>query len=117
MCKMGCGLPVQPGLTRGMKAFDTCCKQCAQGKGGHDANCGGASSSPMRKETLEDPQKWLKQLLSSPAMLEKHLITAGALCLFDLGLRSWPATPSRSVPTIFGRRSSALAAPFADVWP
>ncbi|CAK9001267.1 unnamed protein product [Durusdinium trenchii] len=77
MCKMSCGRPVQPGLTRGMKAFDTCCKKCAQGKGGHDENCGGTSSSSaalMRKDTgLEDPRSWLKQLLSSEEILKKHV--------------------------------------------
>lgn len=40
LCRMGCGREVQPGLTRTMKRFDTCCKRCAQGYGGHDANCG-----------------------------------------------------------------------------
>ena len=68
MCKMGCNRPVQPGLTRGMKAFDTCCKKCAQGKGGHDANCGGSSAKPLARSGttgVEDPQKWLLDLLSS----------------------------------------------------
>jgi len=80
MCKMGCGLPVQPGLTRGMKAFDTCCKKCAQGKGGHDANCGGSAAPITRKDTslLEDPRSWLKQLLTCEEMLSKHASKAMA---------------------------------------
>jgi calcium-dependent protein kinase len=41
-CKFGCGRAVQPGLTRGLKPYDTCCKKCAmtKGQGGHDPNCG-----------------------------------------------------------------------------
>ncbi|CAL1131914.1 unnamed protein product [Cladocopium goreaui] len=75
MCKMGCSRPVQPGLTRGMKAFDTCCKKCAQGKGGHDANCGGSAAPLGRKDTslLEDPRSWLNGLLSSEETLNKHV--------------------------------------------
>ncbi|CAJ1340032.1 unnamed protein product [Effrenium voratum] len=43
MCKNQCGRAVQPGLTRGLKAYDTCCKRCAQrpGSNEHDENCGG----------------------------------------------------------------------------
>lgn len=67
-CKFGCGRPVQPGMTRGMKPFDTCCKKCAKSGGGgeHDDNCGGA-----RPDTLgtprggQDPKRWLQEVLSS----------------------------------------------------
>ncbi|CAJ1454026.1 unnamed protein product, partial [Effrenium voratum] len=73
MCKNACGRPVQPGLTRGMKAFDTCCKKCAQGKGGHDANCGGSSGSLLRRDTgLEDPRVWLQEILGSEEALAKY---------------------------------------------
>ena len=75
MCKMGCNRPVQPGLTRGMKAFDTCCKKCAQGKGGHDSNCGGGSAKPLARSVtteVEDPEKWLRDLLSSPDSFNKY---------------------------------------------
>ena len=75
MCKMGCNRPVQPGLTRGMKAFDTCCKKCAQGKGGHDANCGGSSAKPLARSVtteVEDPQHWLLDLLSSADGFNKY---------------------------------------------
>jgi len=37
-CRLGCGRPVAPGLTRSGKQFDTCCRPCAKGQG-HDAAC------------------------------------------------------------------------------
>jgi len=43
LCKWGCGHQVQPGLTRNLNPYDTCCKKCgmSQGMGGHDPNCPG----------------------------------------------------------------------------
>lgn len=73
LCKWGCGRAVQPGLTRGMKPFDTCCKGCAmsEGKGSHDANCGGAT--PLRRHSTGslgfEPKHWLTQLLKSEERL------------------------------------------------
>mmetsp|Transcript_134892 Transcript_134892/g.269154 ORF Transcript_134892/g.269154 Transcript_134892/m.269154 type:complete len:758 (-) Transcript_134892:108-2381(-) len=76
-CKIGCGRKVQPGLTRGMKPFDTCCKRCAVtgGKGEHDANCQGArpTLSSIRAQGLAtDPKGWLTSLLESDTKLEEH---------------------------------------------
>eukprot|EP00929_Paragymnodinium_shiwhaense_P013526 TRINITY_DN121380_c0_g1_i1.p1 TRINITY_DN121380_c0_g1~~TRINITY_DN121380_c0_g1_i1.p1 ORF type:complete len:626 (-),score=131.85 TRINITY_DN121380_c0_g1_i1:149-2026(-) len=39
MCKVGCGRKVAPGTTKSGRGFDTCCRDCAQGTGGHSANC------------------------------------------------------------------------------
>jgi serine/threonine protein kinase len=41
LCKIGCGRQVQPGLTKGLNPYDTCCKKCAatNGSGEHDENC------------------------------------------------------------------------------
>eukprot|EP00931_Biecheleriopsis_adriatica_P114956 TRINITY_DN90820_c0_g1_i1.p1 TRINITY_DN90820_c0_g1~~TRINITY_DN90820_c0_g1_i1.p1 ORF type:complete len:757 (-),score=158.99 TRINITY_DN90820_c0_g1_i1:41-2065(-) len=67
-CKY-CPRPVQPGLTRGMKPYDTCCRACgmSEGKEGrHDANCGGssASSGPVVKSyTGPNPKTWLLDLV------------------------------------------------------
>ncbi|CAD7924488.1 unnamed protein product [Amoebophrya sp. A120] len=43
LCKWGCGHQVQPGLTRNLNPYDTCCKKCGttKGQGGHDPNCPG----------------------------------------------------------------------------
>jgi len=57
MCKRGCGRHVQPGLTRGLKHYDTCCKKCGIRKGPdsphdeHDANCGGTAKMGARRST------------------------------------------------------------------
>ena len=91
MCKMGCGRPVQPGLTRGMKAFDTCCKKCAQGKGGHDANCGGSTAKPLARSItteIEDPQTWLLDLLSSADSFNKYSSKIVATVSGDAGTLS-----------------------------
>lgn len=75
-CKNGCGRPVQPGLTRGMNFFDTCCKRCAQsgGAGEHDDNCGGAASTGTVSDVSSgpDPREWLEGLLRSEANLAKN---------------------------------------------
>jgi len=43
-CKMDCGRHVQPGMTRNLNEYETCCKKCAKthGDGNHDANCQGS---------------------------------------------------------------------------
>ncbi|CAE8638271.1 unnamed protein product, partial [Polarella glacialis] len=70
-CKQpGCGRPVQPGLTRGMKSFDTCCKRCVTsgGSGEHDANCGGAAPSgaaARKSSVLPDPRESADNLVTS----------------------------------------------------
>lgn len=51
LCKMGCGLPVMPGVTRKGNKFDTCCRSCVinPGLGCHDPTCGGATPvKPLR---------------------------------------------------------------------
>lgn len=69
LCKWGCGRSVQPGLTRGMKPFDTCCKKCSMtsGTGGHDENCGGHVPAAPRRTIVSgpDPRQWLQAKLSS----------------------------------------------------
>jgi len=83
LCKFNCGRFVQPGLTKGMKPFDTCCKRCglSKGRGGpddHDANCQGAR--PMRPTELkrittveaEDPKRWLTSVTDNHLMLRQH---------------------------------------------
>jgi len=44
LCKMACGRKVHPGATKSGKPYDTCCRQCALGKG-HSASCG-ANNAP-----------------------------------------------------------------------
>jgi hypothetical protein len=38
-CKVGCGRPVAPGVTRSGRPYQTCCRGCIMGFG-HDENCG-----------------------------------------------------------------------------
>eukprot|EP00928_Gymnodinium_smaydae_P088297 TRINITY_DN72409_c0_g1_i1.p1 TRINITY_DN72409_c0_g1~~TRINITY_DN72409_c0_g1_i1.p1 ORF type:complete len:651 (+),score=121.87 TRINITY_DN72409_c0_g1_i1:180-2132(+) len=38
LCKQGCGRKAAPGLTRSGRSFDTCCRNCAGGKG-HSSKC------------------------------------------------------------------------------
>eukprot|EP00928_Gymnodinium_smaydae_P008913 TRINITY_DN13292_c0_g1_i1.p1 TRINITY_DN13292_c0_g1~~TRINITY_DN13292_c0_g1_i1.p1 ORF type:complete len:782 (+),score=186.38 TRINITY_DN13292_c0_g1_i1:80-2347(+) len=38
-CKMSCGRPVAPGVTASGRKFDTCCRECAWGKGRHSPTC------------------------------------------------------------------------------
>mmetsp|Transcript_2486 Transcript_2486/g.5432 ORF Transcript_2486/g.5432 Transcript_2486/m.5432 type:complete len:749 (-) Transcript_2486:70-2316(-) len=68
LCKNGCGRVCQPGLTRGMKGYDTCCKRCAlnPGEGKHDENCGGKELAPRpRKHTMKGGQakQFVQELL------------------------------------------------------
>ena len=103
MCKMGCGRPVQPGLTRGMKAFDTCCKKCAQGKGGHDSNCGGSTAKPLARSItteIEDPQTWLLDLLSSADSFNRYASKIVATVSGDAGTLSAAPSTRRSVETL-----------------
>jgi len=75
LCKNGCGMPVQPGLTKGMRPFDTCCKQCAvtNGKGGHSANCGGGRSKKSTKYLgVPDCRRWLEDVVKKPDKLKEH---------------------------------------------
>ncbi|CAK0862489.1 unnamed protein product, partial [Prorocentrum cordatum] len=76
-CKFGCGRSVQPGLTRGMKQYDTCCRRCAQNRGGgdHDPNCEGASPTAGTLEACTaavDAHEWLKNLVESEEALQKR---------------------------------------------
>jgi len=78
MCKSGCGRPVQIGMTRGLKLFDTCCKRCAQrpGMNEHDLNCGGnqARSEDSTAESRgENPRRWLEAMLDDAALLDNHI--------------------------------------------
>mmetsp|Transcript_49699 Transcript_49699/g.118425 ORF Transcript_49699/g.118425 Transcript_49699/m.118425 type:complete len:640 (+) Transcript_49699:95-2014(+) len=45
-CKVGCGRPVAPGVTRSGKPFTTCCKGCVLGFG-HDLSCGKIDASKL----------------------------------------------------------------------
>eukprot|EP00929_Paragymnodinium_shiwhaense_P013771 TRINITY_DN12161_c0_g1_i3.p1 TRINITY_DN12161_c0_g1~~TRINITY_DN12161_c0_g1_i3.p1 ORF type:complete len:744 (+),score=153.78 TRINITY_DN12161_c0_g1_i3:51-2282(+) len=81
ICKIaGCGLPVQPGLTRNMKAFDTCCKTCAMtnGKGGHDGNCSLRMSKRPSQidakalDSIVDPVRWMDHLLVDAKAYNLH---------------------------------------------
>jgi len=52
LCKLNCGRPVAPGLTRKGRPYDTCCRGCAlnKGLGMHDFTCGGKKASgPSRQ--------------------------------------------------------------------
>lgn len=51
MCKWSCGCQVQPGLTRNLNPYDSCCKKCAMSQGGgeHDVNCPGKPGQEMTK--------------------------------------------------------------------
>jgi len=74
LCKNGCGRVVQPGLTRGLKPYDTCCKRCAQKPGSdeHDENCGGRRISSVSKasDAAKDLSSCLKGVLEG--MLQDH---------------------------------------------
>jgi len=69
LCKNGCGRAVQPGLTRGLRPYDTCCKRCAQrpGKDEHDENCAG------RRLVCKKVSEHTEASLSLKAMLESML--------------------------------------------
>lgn len=79
LCKFGCGRRVQPGLTKGLRPFDTCCKRCArsQGKDGHDNNCGGMAVAAPAAQSCENLRSWLNDILKSGSRLKQH-----ANCLF-----------------------------------
>mmetsp|Transcript_32031 Transcript_32031/g.70006 ORF Transcript_32031/g.70006 Transcript_32031/m.70006 type:complete len:735 (+) Transcript_32031:42-2246(+) len=75
-CKWGCGRKVQPGLTKGMNRYDTCCKTCGvtKGSGGHDANCqGSAPLSTAVKAHGTSPKAWYASMLSDKPKLEAHV--------------------------------------------
>lgn len=70
LCKNNCGREVQPGLTRGLKPYDTCCKRCAQNPGAneHDENCSGrrlCSAKHSRTSLCADTSKNLKKELEA----------------------------------------------------
>eukprot|EP00929_Paragymnodinium_shiwhaense_P119726 TRINITY_DN91625_c0_g1_i1.p1 TRINITY_DN91625_c0_g1~~TRINITY_DN91625_c0_g1_i1.p1 ORF type:complete len:769 (+),score=115.15 TRINITY_DN91625_c0_g1_i1:183-2489(+) len=75
LCKFGCGFPVEAGLTRGMKKYDTCCKQCAgtKGKGGHSDTCSSRRASTRTARPTFDPKNSpkvrLEALMKDPAAL------------------------------------------------
>merc|ERR1719487_181426 len=64
---------VQPGVTRSMQPYDTCCKACAMSKGGgrHDANCeGGGETAPIRVCVPSvNPRNYLESLLTSEKLM------------------------------------------------
>eukprot|EP00928_Gymnodinium_smaydae_P004025 TRINITY_DN11411_c0_g7_i1.p1 TRINITY_DN11411_c0_g7~~TRINITY_DN11411_c0_g7_i1.p1 ORF type:complete len:745 (+),score=202.17 TRINITY_DN11411_c0_g7_i1:107-2341(+) len=77
ICKWGCGRQVQPGLTRGLKPFDTCCKRCAlsKGAGDHDENCGGARpvmGASKTKSAAAEPKEWVELMCQIEAKLNGH---------------------------------------------
>ena len=77
LCKNGCGRVVQPGLTRGLKPYDTCCKRCAQKPGcnEHDENCGGRQPHRFPSLPSVDLQRSLRNeleaMLKDPSVLEE----------------------------------------------
>ncbi|CAK9098317.1 unnamed protein product [Durusdinium trenchii] len=77
LCKNNCGRAVQPGLTRGLKPYDTCCKRCAQSPGSneHDENCGGRhpdrSPSVPSLDLQQSLRSELEAMLKEPAALEE----------------------------------------------
>lgn len=79
LCKYGCGRNVQPGLTRTMKKYDTCCKTCAmtQGRGGHDeGRCGEGRMEAMalkRKVAGRSVREWLEKHLSNASDMDQHV--------------------------------------------
>merc|ERR1712194_425093 len=52
LCKSGCGRPVCPGSTENGRAFDTCCRPCAQGRP-HSDECEARMPMPEEQETPE----------------------------------------------------------------
>lgn len=81
-CRFGCGFPVQPGLTRTLARFDTCCKRCSKmkGQGGHDPNCAGAAGvtpqARVRRASIyygPNPRIWIEELLKDNAKMQAHL--------------------------------------------
>ncbi|CAD7935192.1 unnamed protein product [Amoebophrya sp. A25] len=62
LCKWGCGHQVQPGLTRNLNAYDTCCKKCGitKGQGGHDPNCPGPPGSAVQSPARPPPSEPLR---------------------------------------------------------
>merc|ERR1719376_445776 len=73
---MNCGRYVQPGLTRNLNQYDSCCKKCSvsRGDGTHDANCQGAmivqTSGPGRKVPGDGSPGWSSKDLQH--ILEDH---------------------------------------------
>lgn len=84
MCKNGCGKRIQPGLCRSLRAYDTCCKACAQhrGQGKHDPNCGGDPPQGSRERLEAGPapdldahvfyKRRLERLLQDPAVVAQY---------------------------------------------
>eukprot|EP00397_Hematodinium_sp_SG-2012_P005857 GEMP01005881.1.p1 GENE.GEMP01005881.1~~GEMP01005881.1.p1 ORF type:complete len:747 (+),score=79.74 GEMP01005881.1:20-2260(+) len=90
LCKMNCGRYVQPGLTRMLNSYDSCCKKCAKGRGQHDANCsGGAIAEAKVKIRGQEGQSWtgkeLQRLLNQPDSLKEK--TKYAIQTFGNGER------------------------------
>jgi len=78
-CKMECGRYVQPGLTRNLNQYETCCKKCASshGNGQHDANCQGAfidgTTGVGRSAPMQGPGwgiKEIQKILDDPRELQ-----------------------------------------------
>eukprot|EP00439_Symbiodinium_sp_Y106_P080257 s1553_g19.t1 len=80
LCKNGCGRAVQPGLTRGLKPYDTCCKRCAQKPGcnEHDENCGGANVTRAVQcfDVLRSLRDELEAILHDKMVLEQTVRAA-----------------------------------------
>lgn len=76
-CKWGCGRKVQPGLTKTMKKYDTCCKRCAvtHGKGGHEKSCGSNSANRRRTTTHVNlsVKAWVQLMQQEGTELDQHV--------------------------------------------
>lgn len=100
LCKNNCGRAVQPGLTRGLKPYDTCCKRCAKSPGSneHDENCGGRQ--PDRSPSLPslDLQRSLRNeleaMLTNPSALEETVKSAFSRAGQPLNRLSWDEVQS-----------------------
>lgn len=108
LCKWGCGRKVQPGLTRGLKAYDTCCKRCGttQGKGGHDENCGGTRISTRTSsgltEDIIDVKLAMLDLLNNKSKLSTY-ITQKVAPPVEMNQAQVDAAVLRLFPPVCGR--------------
>lgn len=110
LCKLGCGRPVQPGLTRGGNQYDTCCKNCSRTGGKladheHDENCAGLSTAESTTlYTGPNPKEFLDDLAPNGAVARAYCkkifdrISRGATEIS--GIAAWDAIQDLLLQTI-----------------
>lgn len=118
-CKNGCGRAVQPGLTRGLKAYDTCCKSCAQkpGSGEHDENCGGrglskgSMASGERRAVSEAAARICVRTAIKALLEDQKLLEQQASVAFDTvaGVESGKWLTGKQVFNAFAQLLSSIA--------